>query len=820
MPHDSRDESRRRHRDHDPDHRRRHRKHRPTDSAGELLPKHDRQSSRNSASYDVSYSYDTPETASGSPSPRKIYSSHRHGGSSTGGGTLSTNGLAQLNKLNQKRGFSGEHYDEQYLEEVRERERRLEKERRREERRSRRAERDAQKAEVERAEAAAQEARDEERKREAERRANLDRDKWRRKQEEVDSRERYEEYEYGSQEEDRVRVYRDEKHRKRRYTESEKEEKRRRRRDDSSRRDKRDGKKARVASGQVLEKGDKSDYEYRTRHRGGAAPSDYSYDEPWWKRRKKWIIGGLVFIIILIIAIVVAVVVSKNKSDPVESQAASDTAKPKNSNLDGLNEDSYPKGTYFDPFTWYDTEDFNLTYTGQLVGGLPVMGLNTSYNDNVQCNPNVPALKDTFEYGKMPVRGINIGGWLSIEPFITPSFFKSYSTHDNVIDEWTLTTALGSSRAAQTLEQHYSAFVNFQTFVDIRNAGFDHVRIPFSYWAVTTYEGDPYVAKISWRYLLRAIEWARQNGLRVNLDLHGIPGSQNGWNHSGRQGVVGWLNGTDGALNAQRSLDIHDQLSTFFAQPRYKHLVTMYGLVNEPRMTELDVNDVLNWTTTAISTIRGNGIDGVIVFGDGFMGLDKWQGKLTNEPNLLLDVHQYVIFNTDQLVLNHSEKLNFACGGWTAQMKRSMNTATGFGPTMCGEWSQADTDCATYLNNVGIGSRWQGTLNTGNASTSILTPTCPTNNNPQCECNDANADPSDYSDAYKKWLLDFAEAQMDSFEQGWGWFYWTWDTEQSPQWSYKKGMEAGILPSKVYERSFKCTQDIPDFKGMGLAENY
>ncbi|KAF2098227.1 family 5 exo-beta-1,3-glucanase glycosyl hydrolase [Rhizodiscina lignyota] len=556
------------------------------------------------------------------------------------------------------------------------------------------------------------------------------------------------------------------------------------------------------------------------KQRGGAGPSEPPYNEPWWKRRKKWIIGGVIFIIVLIVAIVVGVVVSQNKSSPVESQAAADTPKPKNSNLNGVSEDNYPKGTYYDPFTWFDTADFNITYTDQLVGGLPIMGLNSSWNDDVQCNPTVPALKDTFEYGKMPIRGINIGGWLSIEPFITPSFFQHYDSHDNVIDEWTLTTALGSSRAAQTLEQHYSAFVDFQTFVDIRNAGFDHVRIPFSYWAVTTYEGDPYVPKISWRYLLRAIEWARQNGLRVNLDLHGIPGSQNGWNHSGRQGVVGWLNGTDGTLNAQRSIDIHDQLSTFFAQPRYKNLITMYGLVNEPRMVELNTADVLNWTTTAIKTIRGNGIDAVIVFGDGFMGLDNWQGKLTNEQNLLLDVHQYVIFNVDQLTLSHSDKLNFACKGWTAQMKRSMDTSTGFGPTMCGEWSQADTDCALYLNDVGIGSRWQGTLNTGNASTSVLSPVCPTNNNPQCECNDANADPSDYSDAYKKWLLDFAEAQMDSFEQGWGWFYWTWDTEQSPQWSYKKGMAAGILPQKAYQRTFHCTQSVPDFAGMGLAENY
>ncbi|KAF1981959.1 glycoside hydrolase family 5 protein [Aulographum hederae CBS 113979] len=455
-----------------------------------------------------------------------------------------------------------------------------------------------------------------------------------------------------------------------------------------------------------------------------------------------------------------------------------------------------------------------------MVGGLSVMGLNSTWDDDVQANSNVPNLKDSFQYGKMPIRGVNIGGWLNIEPFITPSFFSHFDSRDNVIDEYTLSKRLGANKAAQTFEQHYSSFVNAQTLADIRAAGFDHVRLPFGYWAVTTYEGDPYVPKIAWRYLLRCIEWARQNGLRVNLDLHGAPGSQNGWNHSGRQGWAGWLNGTDGTLNGQRTIDIHNQLSTFFAQPRYKHLVTMYGLVNEPRMVDLDTDVVLAWSEKAISTIRGNGITAVIVFGDGFMGLDNWQGKLTGEKNLLLDVHQYVIFNTDQLKLPHADKLTFACKGWTAQMLRSQNTATGFGPTMCGEWSQADTDCAQYINNVGIGSRWEGTLNTGNASTSILSPVCPTNNSPQCDCSGANADPSDYSDAYKQWLLLFAYAQMESFEKGWGWFYWTWATESNVQWSWETGMQAGILPGKVWERSWNCDEEVPDFGGMGLPEYY
>lgn len=55
---------------------------------------------------------------------------------------------------------------------------------------------------------------------------------------------------------------------------------------------------------------------------------------------------------------------------------------------------------------------------------------------------------------------------------------------------------------------------------------------------------------------------------------------------------------------------------------------------------------------------------------------------------------------------------------------------------------------------------------------------------------------------------------MTSFEVGWGWFYWTWVTEAAVQWSWKGGMRAGVLPGRVWERAFNCTQSIPDYKDL------
>ncbi|KAI5790375.1 glycoside hydrolase superfamily [Pyronema domesticum] len=440
------------------------------------------------------------------------------------------------------------------------------------------------------------------------------------------------------------------------------------------------------------------------------------------------------------------------------------------------------------------------------------MGLFDKYDDSVQANPNVPALNEPWDYGKMPVRGVNVGGWLIIEPFITPSFFDAYSSRDGVVDEYTLSAKLGAKGAKDTVEKHYKTFVTRDTFKEIRDAGLDHVRIPFGYWAVKTYDDDTFVPNVSWRYLLRAIEWAREFGLRVKLDLHSVPGGANGWNHSGRLGPIGWLMGPKGDENGKRTLEIHAQLSEFFAQPRYKNIVTMYGLVNEPKMIELDPNRVIKWSEDAHTVIRSKGYKGKIIFGDGFRGLSTWKGEFAGYDGMLLDVHQYVIFNTGLIALTHSRKIEFACKDWSNQIQASMDTTSGFGPTIVGEWGQADTDCTPYLNNVGVGSRWEGTMDPNSQTMG-----CPSGKN--CSCKMPNGDPKDYTPEYRQFLKMFAEAQMHAFEKGWGWLYWTWDTEASTQWSYKKSLAAGIIPQKAYERTFNCELDaIPDFGAAGLPE--
>lgn len=104
---------------------------------------------------------------------------------------------------------------------------------------------------------------------------------------------------------------------------------------------------------------------------------------------------------------------------------------------------------------------------------------------------------------------------------------------------------------------------------------------------VSTAKKHAFLGLTDQRYFLKAIQWARKYGLRINLDFHALPGSQNGWNHSGKLGSINVLNGPMGLANAQRSLDYIRIIAEFISQPEYRDVVVMFGITNEPQGTTM-----------------------------------------------------------------------------------------------------------------------------------------------------------------------------------------------------------------------------------------
>lgn len=99
----------------------------------------------------------------------------------------------------------------------------------------------------------------------------------------------------------------------------------------------------------------------------------------------------------------------------------------------------------------------------------------------------------------------------------------------------------------------------------------NHVRIPIGHWGVRPYA--PY-AFGQLEYLSKAISWARITGLKVWIDLHGAPGSQNGFDNSGWRDHLEWQNGN----NVQLTVDVIRELAHRFAK---SDVVTAIEVLNE-----------------------------------------------------------------------------------------------------------------------------------------------------------------------------------------------------------------------------------------------
>lgn len=94
---------------------------------------------------------------------------------------------------------------------------------------------------------------------------------------------------------------------------------------------------------------------------------------------------------------------------------------------------------------------------------------------------------------------VNLGGLFVLEPFITPALYQRYP---GAVDEWTLSTLMAADTTnggLSQLEQHYQTFVTEQDIAEMAGAGLNWIRLPIPFWAIETWDGEPFLAKVSWK---------------------------------------------------------------------------------------------------------------------------------------------------------------------------------------------------------------------------------------------------------------------------------------------------------------------------------
>ncbi|KAK3066152.1 hypothetical protein LTR53_017621 [Teratosphaeriaceae sp. CCFEE 6253] len=341
---------------------------------------------------------------------------------------------------------------------------------------------------------------------------------------------------------------------------------------------------------------------------------------------------------------------------------------------------------------------------------------------------------------------------------MNPSLFESTST----ADEWHLCAALGKAKCLSTLEDHWANYYQRDDLVQIKNAGLTAIRIPLGYWAVDLLDYEPYVSG-QYPYLVRAVQWANELGLNVMIDLHGAPGSQNGWEETGLVGPIGFI---DNSSNSDRSLNVLQNLTDEFTKEMYGGAVTNIELLNEPIFANAALREFYTAGAKVVGPANSSGIN--VTIHDAFYNPPTWanydpldSSAQTPGKFLTLDTHQFWAFPPLD-TLPEPQILQRICAFGTALKEND----TGIPYTLVGEWS----------------------LSTG------IT---------------ANSSSNTEQDVGKRtWFRKVFEAQNAAYapqkpgQPSIGWYFWSWQTEYNiDAWSYKRGLQDGYIPSNISDPS-------------------
>ncbi|XWS25254.1 hypothetical protein CRYUN_Cryun27aG0053700 [Craigia yunnanensis] len=260
-----------------------------------------------------------------------------------------------------------------------------------------------------------------------------------------------------------------------------------------------------------------------------------------------------------------------------------------------------------------------------------------------------------------------------------PSILK-VTVNGTAHGEYQVTNGYGPKKAAQIMREHWNTFIVEDDFKFIAENGLNAVRILVGWWIASDPTPPlPYVGG-SLNALDNAFFWAQKYGLKVIIDLHAAPGSQNGYEHSSsRDGSIEWGK-TDDTL--KKTVAVIE-----FLTARYVKNPSLYAveLINEPRAQMVPIERLIKYYKAGYKAVRKHSSTVYVVLSN---RLD------TSEPAELvqlasglkgsvIDIHYYSLFfdnfknmtvkqNFDFIYANRSTELNHV-SKWPSHFCRYAN---------------------------------------------------------------------------------------------------------------------------------------------------
>lgn len=123
-----------------------------------------------------------------------------------------------------------------------------------------------------------------------------------------------------------------------------------------------------------------------------------------------------------------------------------------------------------------------------LAGGRPVVAAavpegGTQYPHFIAMNDTMTCIEDTHSVPfNNAVRGVNLGGWMVLEPWITPSLFYQFLGQPEGkvgMDSYTFCEVLGGKEANRQLKAHWETWVTEEIILQLKKSGaVNSLRLP------------------------------------------------------------------------------------------------------------------------------------------------------------------------------------------------------------------------------------------------------------------------------------------------------------------------------------------------------
>uniref|UniRef100_A0A1D1XNW1 Putative glucan 1,3-beta-glucosidase A n=1 Tax=Anthurium amnicola TaxID=1678845 RepID=A0A1D1XNW1_9ARAE len=247
--------------------------------------------------------------------------------------------------------------------------------------------------------------------------------------------------------------------------------------------------------------------------------------------------------------------------------------------------------------------------------------------------------------------------------------------------EYQVTNGYGPDRAPAVMREHWKTFIVEEDFQFMKDNGLDAVRIPVGWWiARGANPPAPYVGG-SLEALDNAFSWAGKYGLKVIIDLHAAPGSQNGYEHSGgRDGSIEW--GTSDESIRQTVAAIEFLAQRYAGNPS----LVAVELLNEPLAEGVSFDTLKGYYQAGYDAVRRHSSSAYVVMS---ARLSADAGELLAFAGALqgtvLDVHYYNLFSGMFDGMTVQQNIDYVHNK-RAQQLGAITRSNGQPLTFVGEW--------------------------------------------------------------------------------------------------------------------------------------